>query len=342
VTARPNGGDPPVLALRGVTRRFGEVTALDRLDLDVASGEVVGLLGHNGAGKTTTVRLLAGLLAADDGTVRVAGRDPVVEGPEVRRAIGVLPSAPVVDDRLTGVQNLRFVADVFGLPRHGLDDRIAAALAAFELDGRGGERVAGYSTGMRQRLSLARVLLPEPPVLLLDEPTAALDPIAARQVRRRLAELASGHRRTVVLCTHDLPEAEQLCDRVIVLERGRVVAQGSPAALAAAHGTGGLLLDVAPEHQRVARELLERVTAGAVEVEGAGRLRASGVARDAVPAVVRALAAADVTVFEVRRLDPSLEEVYLAIHGQAPTGDGARGDGTTRRAGTTSHEEAEA
>jgi ABC-type multidrug transport system ATPase subunit len=163
VTATPDGGDPPVLALRGVTRRFGEVTALDRLDLDVASGEVVGLLGHNGAGKTTTVRLLAGLLAADDGTVRVAGRDPVVEGPEVRRAIGVLPSAPVVDDRLTGVQNLRFVADVFGLPRHGLDDRIAAALAAFELDGRGGERVAGYSTGMRQRLSLARVLLPEPP-----------------------------------------------------------------------------------------------------------------------------------------------------------------------------------
>jgi ABC-type multidrug transport system ATPase subunit len=304
----------PALSLAGVVRRFGATTAIDHLDLEVAAGEVVGLLGHNGAGKTTTVRLLAGLLAPDAGVVRVAGDDPVADGPAVRRRLGVLPSAPVVDARLTGVQNLRFAADVHGVPRDGLDQRIAAALATVELDGRGGERVAGYSTGMRHRLALARVLLPDPAILLLDEPTASLDPVAARTVRRRIAQLAAEQRRTVVLCTHDLAEADALCDRVVVLEHGRIVAQGSPAALAAAHGTGGLQLDVGPADVPTARELLVRLATGAVEVEGGGRLRASGVGRDAVPGLVRALAAAEVTVFEVRRLDPSLEDVYLALH----------------------------
>jgi ABC-type multidrug transport system ATPase subunit len=308
----------PALVLAGVVRRFGSTTAIDHLDLAVEAGEVVGLLGHNGAGKTTTVRLFAGLLAPDAGTVRVAGYDPVADGPEVRRRLGVLPSSPVVDARLNGLQNLRFAADVFGVPRDGLEQRIGDALAAVELDGRGDERVAGYSTGMRHRLALARVLLPEPTILLLDEPTASLDPVAARQVRRRIAQLAAEQRRTVVLCTHDLAEADALCDRVVVLEHGRIVAQGSPAALAAAHGTGGLQLDVDGQDLATARRLLATVTSGEVEVEGGGRLRAGGVPRDAVPELVRALAAAEVTVFEVRRLDPSLEDVYLAIHGRDP------------------------
>jgi ABC-type multidrug transport system ATPase subunit len=312
----------PVLSLVGAVRRFGAVTAIDHLDLEVAAGEVVGLLGHNGAGKTTTVRLFAGLLAPDAGVVSVAGYDPVADGPQVRRRLGVLPSAPVVDARLTGVQNLRFAADVHGIARDGLEQRIAASLAAVELSDRGDERVAGYSTGMRHRLALARVLLPDPSILLLDEPTASLDPVAARQVRRRIALLAAEEQRTVVLCTHDLAEAEALCDRVVVLEQGRVVAQGSPAELAAAHGTGGLHLDVDPADVATAKPLLARVASSEVEVEveveGGGRLRASGVARDAVPGLVRALAAAEVTVFEVRRLDPSLEDVYLAIHGRGP------------------------
>jgi ABC-type multidrug transport system ATPase subunit len=318
-----------VLSLAGVVRRFGAVTALDRLHLDVTEGEVVGLLGHNGAGKTTTVRLLAGLLAADAGSVRVAGLDPVSDGPAVRRQLGVLPSSPVVDARLTGTQNLRFAADVVGLPRAGLDARIAAALAAVELEGRADERVTGYSTGMRQRLSLARVLLPDPAILLLDEPTASLDPIAARQVRRRIAELAVAERRTVVVCTHDLAEAETLCDRVVVLEHGRIVAQGAPAELAAAHGTGGLQLEVAPAAVPDARRLVASVAAGEITSEGAGRVRATGVARAEIPGLVRALADAEVAVFELRRLDPSLEDVYLALHGRTPAArpdDRARGD----------------
>jgi ABC-2 type transport system ATP-binding protein len=334
MTNTMSDGDGVALRLDGVTRRFGEVTALAELTLHVVRGEVVGLLGHNGAGKTTTVRVLAGLLTPDRGTARVHGFDPVSDGSAVRQRLGVLPAAPVVDDRLTGIQNLRFAADVFQVPTDGLDDRIARALDAFELGPRQDERVAGYSTGMRQRLALARVLLPDPEILLLDEPTSALDPIAARQVRRSLASLAQERHRTVVVCTHDLAEAEQLCDRVVVLERGRIVADGSPAALAAEHGTGGLQLEVGASDVEVARSRLQAVTTAAVETDGAGRLRATGVRRDAVPGLIGALTAEGVAVFEVRRLDPTLEDVYLALHGRVsrehlPGSDPSEGEPTS-------------
>jgi ABC-2 type transport system ATP-binding protein len=325
------------LELRGVTRRFGDVTAVDALDLCIELGEVVGLLGHNGAGKTTTVRLLAGLLAPDAGTVRVAGLDPVVEGAEVRQRLGVLPSHPVVDGRLTARQNLRFAADVFGLPAAGLDDRIEVTLETFELGGRGDERVAGFSTGMRQRLSLARVLLTDPDVLLLDEPTSALDPVAARHVRRRIATLAQDDRRTVVLCTHDLAEAEQLCDRVVVLEQGRVVLEGSPSELSAAHGVGGVLLEVAPEQVDAVRDRLSRsAVVREVEIDAAGRVRATGVPRDEIPGLVWALATDHLAVYEVRRLDPTLEEVYLALHDDEGAGLD-RGGGAGQEPGGAGH-----
>ncbi|HSK22166.1 MAG TPA: ABC transporter ATP-binding protein [Egicoccus sp.] len=305
----------PELVLAGVTRRFDDVTAIDRLDLTIGKGEVVGLLGHNGAGKTTTVRLLAGLLSADEGTVRVGGLDPVTDGTTVRRRLGVLPADPVVDRRMTATQNLVFAADVFGLPHDGLEARIEAMLDRFGLAGRGDDKVAEFSTGLRQRLSLARVLLPDPEVLLLDEPTSALDPIAARQVRRELAALAADDGRTVVVATHDLAEAELLCDRVVVLENGRMVVDGSPAELAAAHGTGGLLLEVAPDQVETVRLRLSRMAAiRDVEVDAAGRVRARGVPRDEIPGLVWALSAAELAVYEVRRLDPTLEEVYLALH----------------------------
>lgn len=314
VTPYPAAADDEVVALDAVVRRFDEVTALDRLDLRVRRGEVVGLLGHNGAGKTTSVRVISGLLAVDAGSVRVLGMDPQLDGPAIRRRLGVLPARPIVDDRLTGRGNLRFTAEVFGLDREGLDERITTLLASFDLLARADDRAGGYSTGMRQRLGLARVLLTDPELLLLDEPTAALDPVAARSVRRTLGELARDAHRSVVLCTHDLAEAEPLCDRVVVLERGRVVAEGAPAELTASHGAGGLLVEVGVDDTEVAHTHLGRIARGEVDREGAGRLRAAGVARDDVPGLVQALAAARVTVYEVRRLEPTLEDVYLALH----------------------------
>lgn len=309
------------LELSAVTRRFGEVVALDGLDLVVETGEVVALLGHNGAGKTTTVRLLAGLLAPDAGTVRVGGLDPVADGGLVRQRLGVLPARPVVDDRLTGRQNLGFVAAVFGLDADAAAGRADELLARFGLHDRAEERVGTYSTGMRQRLSLARVLLTDPQVLLLDEPTAALDPVAARLVRRTLGELAAAQDRTVVLCTHDLAEAESLCDRVVVLARGAPIAEGTPAELARSHGAVAYHLEVGADAVdagvRVIDERLVGVEAG-VHDRAAGVLVVRGLSPQTAPELVRALVAANLEVRELRRVTPSLEEVYLALHGEVP------------------------
>lgn len=301
-----------MILLDDVTRTFGGVHALDGMSLAVRRGEVLGLLGHNGAGKTTTIRLVAGLLAPTAGRVRVDGLDPRAEGTVVRRRLGVLPADAAVDNRLTARDNLRFAADLFDLPRAGLTDRIDGLLDRFDLGGRAEERAGGFSTGMRQRLSLARVLLHDPDVLLLDEPTASLDPVAARQVRDILAGLGSRPDRTVVLCTHDLAEAQRLCDRVAILEHGHVIALGPPAELA---GPGGATVHVEVDADDAAAALAVDVIAGVrSEREDDRHVRFPGVARAEVPRIVHALSAAGVRVYAVERTEPSLEEIYLRLH----------------------------
>lgn len=308
-----------MIVLDSVTRLFGSVRAVDDLSLEVTRGEVFGLLGHNGAGKTTAVRLIAGLLAPTSGRVRVNKLDPDADGPTVRRQLGVLPARAAVDDRLTGRQNLEFTAELFGLPRHGLDTRIRELLHQFDLSGRADQPAGGYSTGMRQRLSLARVLLHDPAVLLLDEPTASLDPVAARHVRALIADLGADQQRTVVLCTHDLAEAERLCDRVAILEHGGVKALGTPSDLAAATGRTDVVVEVHPDDTDIAARLLTSQGVAGSVVES-GRLRWPRAARSEVPHLVHALTRADVHVFSVGRSEPSLEDVYLALH-QARRGE---------------------
>lgn len=302
-----------MIVLDSVTRLFGPVRAVDNLSLRVDSGEVLGLLGHNGAGKTTVVRLIAGLLAPTSGRVRVRDLDPDRDGARVRRQLGVLPASAAVDDRLTGWQNLKFAAELYDLPRNGLDARIAELLDRFDLGQRARQPAGRYSTGMRQRLSLARVLLHDPAVLLLDEPTASLDPLAARQVRGLIAELGADEERTVVLCTHDLAEAERLCDRVAILEHGSVKALGAPGALASATGGSEVVVEVHPDDTDIAAEVQtsQRVAGSVVE---SGRLRWARTARSDVPQLVHALSRAEVRVFSVARREPSLEDVYLALH----------------------------
>ena len=302
-----------MIALDSVTRVFGTVRAVDQLSLKVEPGEVLGLLGHNGAGKTTTVRLIAGLLAPTSGEVRVNALDPTTQGATVRRRLGVLPANAAVDDRLTGRQNLKFAAELYDLPRDGLDRRISEVLERFDLAGRAKQSVGGYSTGMRQRLSLARVLLHDPEILLLDEPTASLDPVAARQVRSLIADLAADQNRTVVLCTHDLAEAERLCGRVAILEHGSIKALGTPSDLASATGRTDALVEVHPDDTDIAAGL-RAGPSGTATVDEPGRLRWPRAAQSDVPPLVQALARADVRVFSVIRRQPSLEDVYLSLH----------------------------
>src|SRR5260370_39356025 len=208
----------------GLTRLFGSPTAVAGVTLAVDRGEVFGVLGPNGAGKTTMVRLLNGVLAPSSGTCRVLGLDPATQGSAVRRRTGVLTESPALYERMSARENLRFSGTMYGVPVAKLPARADAMLDACGLPERADDKVGSFSKGMKQRLALARALLHEPEVLFLDEPTAALDPEAARRVTELIMEFTRQPRRTAFLCTRYLPEPQRLCCRAALLNRGRVIA----------------------------------------------------------------------------------------------------------------------
>ncbi|MDR7532475.1 MAG: ABC transporter ATP-binding protein [Armatimonadota bacterium] len=237
----------PAVSLREVTRRFRArgagrpaVLALDRVTLDVPPGSVFGVLGPNGAGKTTLLRIIGTLLAPTAGEVRVLGIDAVQHPEAVRRQLGVvLGGERSVYWRLTGRENLLYAAALYGLPPQDARERADALLALVGLAARADDLVESYSTGMRQRLALARALIHDPALLLLDEPTAGLDLQAATDLRRLLAGLRAARDRTVVVATHHVEEAGRLCDMLVILDRGRVLACDAPSALRALGGGPG-------------------------------------------------------------------------------------------------------
>lgn len=314
---------------RALTRDFGRVDeavrAVDALDLQVGAGEVVGLLGHNGAGKTTTVRLLNGILAPTSGSARVLGLDPAVDGAAVRARTGVLTETPALDDRLDARTTLSFHGRMFGLTRTEADARADALLETFGLAERADDRVGSYSKGMRQRLALARTLLHDPQLLFLNEPTAGLDPVATREVHEHVAQLARRQGRSVVLCTHNLWEAQRLCDRVVLLRRGRVVAQGTPAELArGVEPRRTARLEVGAK-QRAAALTLAGPNARAGD--GSGEVVLTHAAPQALAALVARLVRAEIEVFAVVPAETTLEDVYFAWMGEA---DGAEPKGNDR------------
>jgi ABC-2 type transport system ATP-binding protein len=305
----------PIIIAHGLTRCFGDVVAVDHLDMEVYAGEVFGFLGHNGAGKTTTVRLLNGVLDPNEGASRVLNLDPVDDGPALRRRTGVLTETPSLDERLTGRDNLSIYADLYGVPRAEVSRRVDDLLDTFELADRAGEKVADYSKGMKHRLALARCLLHEPEILFLDEPTAGLDPVAARRVHELIVRLSHQEQRTVLLCTHNLGEAQKLCDRVAVLEHGRLMAVGAPAELARRLGRSlHLEIEVAPDGLPTATDVVQAVMGTAISVQENGIISIVGADRDAIPDLVALLVAAGVRVYRITPQQPSLEDIYFALH----------------------------
>jgi ABC-2 type transport system ATP-binding protein len=207
--------------------RYGDHLAVDNLSFDARPGEVLGLLGPNGAGKTTTVRVLNGLLSPASGEVSVLGLDPFAQGSRLRSQTGVLTETPALYERLTARQNLTFFGTLAGMDDDALRRRIAELLDFFELSERADQRITTYSKGMKQRLALVRALLHRPQVLFLDEPTSGLDPEASQMVHELVESICQENGQTVLLCTHNLHEAERLCDRLVILDRGRLLAFGS-------------------------------------------------------------------------------------------------------------------
>jgi ABC-2 type transport system ATP-binding protein len=259
-TSTMQSGVVPAVATMGLTRRFGDLVAVDHLDLTVEHGAFFGLLGSNGAGKTTVIRMLTTLLPPSSGNARVAGFDIVQQPREVRRRIGYVPQMLSADAGLTGRENLTLSARLYAIPRSERKARIDQALAFMGLADVSNTLVRTYSGGMIRRLEIAQSMLHRPAVLFLDEPTVGLDPRARHAVWERLRELRSQLGTSLLLTTHDMEEADTLCDEIAIMHRGRVVVSGTPKDLKAAAGEHATLDDVFVQY-----------TGGAVEEGGTYR-----------------------------------------------------------------------
>ena len=215
-----------MIKLSNLTKRFGDLTAVDNLSLEVPAGEIFGFLGPNGAGKTTTVKILSGLLKPTSGKAVVAGHDVVAEPEAAKRVTAIVPDEPFVYPKLTGIEFLYFIGDLYDVPRKTQEAEIPRLLELFELTKWRGELLESYSHGMRQKLVIASALLREPKVILLDEPMVGLDPKSARMVKNILLGLAQKGA-AIFMCTHILEIAEKLCDRIGIMYEGRLVQLGT-------------------------------------------------------------------------------------------------------------------
>jgi len=295
----------PAIQLNGVTRRFGSVNAVDELTMTVETGSVAVLLGPNGAGKTTTVRLITGALRRDTGTLLVFGLDPETDGDEIRGRCGVVPPKPALYDRLTGRENLDYAAEIYG----AAPETVLPAAERFGIADALDLEVGGYSTGMRTRLALSRAVLHDPEVLLLDEPTAGLDPESARAVLDLIRELA-GRGRTIVMCTHLLHEAEGIADHVVLMGAGQAREAGNPAELAGRYLTEPVV--VLDAEDRTALAIVEG-RPGVLDAtwNGALQVRLDGIER--LPGIVADLVAAGARITRVEPQAPTIETLYFEM-----------------------------
>lgn len=232
-----------ILETRNLTRRFGTLTAVDRMNLSVSEGEIFGLLGPNGAGKTTALKMFTTLLPPTSGSASVAGFDIISQAGNVRRAIGYVPQLLSADGALTGYENLLVFSKLYDIPRSERGARIKQSLELMQLENASGKLVNTYSGGMIRRLEIAQSMLHRPRVLFLDEPTVGLDPLARNSVWEHIQQLKARYGTTIVLTTHYMEEADRLCSRVAIMHKGQVAVVGSPAELKASLGRPRATLD---------------------------------------------------------------------------------------------------
>ena len=229
-----------LISARGLTKRYGDFTAVDAIDFDVAKGESFGLLGPNGAGKSTTMRIIAATSQRTSGTITILGRDPEEHGPQIRAHLGVVPQQDNLDTELTVTENLFIYGRYFGLSKKFIRTKIEELLEFAQLEEKRDVKVDALSGGMKRRLTIARALVSEPDILMLDEPTTGLDPQARHILWDRLFRLKELGV-TLVITTHFMDEAEQLCDRLVVMDKGKIMAEGSPLELIKTYSTKEVL-----------------------------------------------------------------------------------------------------
>jgi len=303
---------PPLLRVQGLTRRFGDRVALDALSFEVRAGEIFGLLGPNGAGKSTAFQILACILRPDAGQVCLEGRPLSLDDPALRTRMGVVFQRGSLDDQLTARENLMLGARLYALPRALARERTAAMFSLIELADRAREKVAGWSGGMRRRLELARALVHRPQILLMDEPTQGLDEASFRRFWSHVKALRANDGVTVLLTTHRAEEAEQ-CDRLAVLDTGKLVAMDTPRNLAGRMG-GDVITVEADDPDPIIEVLRERFGLSGVLVEGRIQVeRREGHAL--IPRLVEAFPSGRLHSVSLRR--PTLADVFLKLTGHS-------------------------
>ncbi|MFZ2526679.1 MAG: ATP-binding cassette domain-containing protein [Rhodococcus sp. (in: high G+C Gram-positive bacteria)] len=310
------------IVAEGLIKTYGNVNALDGVNLRVPEGTVTALLGPNGAGKTTTVRVLTTLLVPDSGRAEVAGYDVVADARALRSHIGASGQYAAVDEYLTGFENLEMVGRLYHLGAKRSRERARELLDRFDLVEAGDRPVKGYSGGMRRRLDLAGALVAEPPVLFLDEPTTGLDPRARLGLWEVIEQLVA-RGTTLLLTTQYMEEAERLADDIAVIDRGRVIAEGTADELKSLVGSERIELGIPdPEHREIAVRELETIAAGQIQVDGGaatltipvGANPAGGA--EALVVALGKLSAADVRVVDAALRKPTLDDVFLTLTGR--------------------------
>lgn len=307
------------ILVNGLEKRFDVLTAVDQLSFEVEEGDVLGMLGPNGAGKTTTVRMLACLISPTRGSACVGGFAVTHEPSKARQAVGILTENPCLYERLTAYENMEFFAEAYDVsPREERKKRIRALLEFFNLWNRRKDKVADFSKGMKQKLAIARALVHEPPVLLLDEPTTGLDPESAKDVRDMVTQLSSHEKRAVLLCTHRLEDAEKLCDHVMIVNKGRCIASGTPEFLRKKL-VGAPVLEVVlkVESAEVVDTIRRIPLVRSLQADGPRLLITVDDPFSATPEIVDKVVQADGRILSVSPIKPSMEEIYLRLLGEA-------------------------
>jgi ABC-2 type transport system ATP-binding protein len=298
-----------VIKIRNLVKQYGKLTAVDNLTLDIGQNEVFGLLGSNGAGKTTTIHMLATLLKPTSGTATVNGYDIVSQPSKVRASIGIVFQAPSSDDMLTGYENLHLHAMLYSVPRHSRKGRIDEVLDLVGLSERKHDQVKTYSGGMRRRLEIARGLLHKPKVMFLDEPTLGLDPASRESMWKYVKKLVKEEKITIILTTHYMEEADMLCDRIGIIDKGKIVALDTPAGLKA--GLGGDIVRIKTKTQGAERIISQFDFVRKVEHSDGFLVLSVDSAKRALPVLLQAIEAESAEF-----ASPSLNDVFIQLTGR--------------------------
>lgn len=298
-----------------LTKKFGNFTAVDRVNIQVNEGEIFGLLGPNGAGKSTTISMLCTILRPTSGTANINGYDIVKQPGQVRKSIGIVFQDPSIDDRLTGRENMELHADLYGVPRDVMHSRIDEVLKLVELEDKASHFVNTYSGGMRRRLEIARSLIHYPKVLFLDEPTIGLDPQSRDHIWNYISDLKERENITIILTTHYMEEADELCDRIAIIDRSKIIALDSPYNLKEKLENEMITIETRDNDLFTSKLNETKLAENIAEIDGKLNLSVKN-AHTALPRIVELAVSAGVYIDSIEIREPDLDDVFMYYTGR--------------------------